>query len=285
MGMSGTKVLGNLNVLGKGTFIGKKRIGSGKFGKVYVADYLEEKGEKREVAVKICKKEAIEKLKRNYLDEINLMSGLDHPRIIKFLGWSEKDNKICHVLELVTGGDLYGLMRANKWMGIEETKTKEIMVQIAEGMEYLNSKSVMHLDIKAENILLEGVNVKICDFGFAKVFERGKLYTEFLGTIYYLSPEMIARCYNWRTDIWSLGVLYFEMITGKLPWPGDDDKFILRGIKYGEIPAFNASITSMHLINRMLCRFPEERPSFASIKEQLLENLAFIKESEGSSKL
>lgn len=267
-----------------------KLIGKGKYGRVYKCKLKEEykenneenigekdkKGEKSKedennkeeqkfVAIKIINKKKLIKNKLDPLREINILKVIDSGYVIKMLEHLIRDDYIFQVLEYVEGGDLFEkLKRAKKF---ERYDAQRYMKQIARGLSYLHSRNIMHLDIKAENILIDTRNnIKIIDFGLSSFFEWGRKYTEFAGTIYYLSPEMILKYYDYRTDIWSLGILYFEMIEGDVPFKGDDDMEIISSIREGHIFFTNnfCDETRKQII-QMLTKYPEDRPSLERI--------------------
>lgn len=97
-----------------------------------------------------------------------------------------------------------------------------ILKQIVKGFEEMNKLAIIHRDLKPANILVHQEVFKICDFGFAKLFgEAGKMARTFVGTPIYMSPQVLnQKKYTTKTDIWSLGVMFYELLVGRLPFSG-----------------------------------------------------------------
>jgi serine/threonine protein kinase len=202
-----------------------KLLGEGGMGKVYLAeDNLE-----RMVAIK----ELLPELTRSgeFLDrfrqEAKIQARLNHPNIVSIYSFFEESRIYYIVMEYVEGMSLRDLIR-KKTGPIEEKRACRIFRQVLEGVEYAHNKGVVHRDLKPGNILIDQRDdVKIMDFGIAKmVGDIGHTRTgATLGTLYYESPEQInsAKDVDSRTDIFSLGITLFEMLTGKLPYNTDTD--------------------------------------------------------------
>lgn len=136
----------------------------------------------------------------------------------------DKDS-FCTVLELCSGPDLYGFMKKNKF--IPEKEAKAIVFQILQGLKYINTqdKPIIHYDIKPQNILFHENELKISDFGLAKITEssdRVQLTSQGVGTYWYLPPECffvdkIPTISN-KVDVFSLGVIFYELIYGEKPF-------------------------------------------------------------------
>jgi len=187
--------------------IGKK-LGKGRYGVVYIGFF-----DNKTVAIKKLSKENLKREEINYKKEIEILEKLDSPHIIKLLKYFEDNENIYHVLEF---GDTDLFSKLGK---ITNKLALNWIKEIAKGLKYIHSKKIIHRDIKAENILLIQHKIKIIDFGFAFQFQEDKLYENIIGTTYYISPEMILkRGYDYRIDIWALGILYYELIGGEPPF-------------------------------------------------------------------
>ncbi|KAL0268641.1 UNVERIFIED_CONTAM: hypothetical protein PYX00_010497 [Menopon gallinae] len=128
------------------------------------------------------------------------------------------------VLELAAGGELQRIVDAREGLG--EAETKEILRQILRGLEFLHGRNVAHLDIKPQNILLTGeypgAEIKLCDFGISRVIQNGVDVREILGTPDYVAPEILSyEPISLETDIWSVGVLAYVLLTGYSPFGGE----------------------------------------------------------------
>ena len=167
-------------------------------------------------------------IKERFKNEAAALSQLQHPGIVSLLDYLESEDGLFLILEYVEGVGLDRYIKESE--AIEEEKAVGMIVQILEGLEYAHSKGIIHRDIKPSNILVtpEG-KIKILDFGIAKLLEDDKSLTKTgtqMGTIFYMSPEQInVEPVDIRTDIYSLGLTFFEMITGKNPYREEDSEF------------------------------------------------------------
>jgi len=190
-------------------------------------------------AIKTIKKKDIENLDR-FMDEINLMKGLDHMNIIRL--YETFDDKLCVylVLELCEGGELFDRIIDEECF--TELAACVLMRQMFSAVLYLHNQGIMHRDLKPENFLFLNDSpeapLKIIDFGLAKKFKTegtNSLQTR-AGTPYYVAPEVMEGKYSNHCDVWSLGVIMYVLLSGYPPFAGDSDAEILRAVKKG---AFN----------------------------------------------
>ena len=206
-----------------------KMIGKGTFGKVFQGLHPVTGGY---VAVKQLKTTGVPaKEKEKIKVEINLLRGLEHPNVVKYLGSYVKDGKVNIVMEYVSGGSLLDLITQHK-TGLPEVVVQKYSRQFITGIRYLHERNLMHRDIKPANILIHATTPVVCkvaDFGASKhlrnnttVFggTHGGPGTEIQGTPLYMSPEMIsgASTNDLRSDVWSIGCTIVEMLDSKRPW-------------------------------------------------------------------
>ncbi|MDP4116468.1 MAG: serine/threonine-protein kinase [Bacteroidota bacterium] len=214
------------------------KIGEGGMGDVYLAkDNLE-----RKVAIKVLNPILAkdEHLVKRFKQEARAQSALSHPNIVTLYNYFVEDDKYCIAMEYAEGETLKSLI---KRIGpIPEARSKNILKQILEGLNYAHSKGIIHRDIKPSNIIIDkNDNVKIMDFGIAKILgDRNLTKTGTkLGTIFYMSPEQVLghKDVDHRSDIYSLGVTFFEMLSGKLPFDSTDasDFILMQNITDGPI--------------------------------------------------
>jgi len=235
--------------------------------------------------------------KKQIYNEASIMKKLFHPNIISFKDVF-KDTKLDYfyiVMEYADDGDLSKKIKTQKQKTygdkyFSEEKILQYFDQICRGLQYIHSKNIIHRDIKTQNIfLMKNGKVKIGDFGISKALTNTKNNAStIIGTPYYFSPEIInGEPYNYKTDIWSLGVVLYEMCCLKLPFESNNiaqlSIKILRG-KYDPIPN-RYSKNMANLIKQMLNIDQKLRPSiFEVIQSPLLKNYHINKNSNKSYK-
>jgi serine/threonine protein kinase len=197
-------------------------LGTGAFGKVYK---VKNKKNKLIYAIKQVSKKQIkaQKMVSQINNEIRIMYSVNHENIIKLFTHFEEDDYIYLVIEYAPGGQLW--YKLNQVGRFDEETVKSYLRDIVLAVEYLHNRdpAIIHRDIKPENLLLDAKNrVKLADFGWSNFFTDSKRIT-YCGTLDYLAPEMILeQGHDKGLDIWSLGVLIYELLTGKAPFAPPD---------------------------------------------------------------
>ena len=238
-----------------------------------------------------------EESKKQIYNEASIMKKLLHPNVISFKDVF-KDTKLDYfyiVMEYANDGDLSKKIKTqkNKIIGekyFSEEKIMQYFYQICRGLQYIHSKNIIHRDIKSQNIfLMKNGKIKIGDFGIAKALTNTKNNaTTIIGTPYYFSPEIInGEPYNYKTDIWSLGVVLYEMCCLKLPFESNNiaqlSIKIMKG-KYDPIPN-RYSKNMANLIKNMLNIDQKLRPNINEVMQSpLLKNYHNNKYANKSSK-
>lgn len=208
-------------------------LGRGTFGTVFLC---REKCTGLELAAKIvpCKKK---KERTDAVREIDIMSCLHHPRLIQLYDAFDYENKVYVILELVQGGELFERVIDDDFV-LTEKACAVFMRQICEGMEYIHSRSIIHLDMKPENILCltkTGNRIKIIDFGFARRYDSKKKLQVMFGTPEFTAPEVLN--YDeiyFYTDMWSLGVICYVLLSGLSPFVGQNDMATMNNVTQGK---------------------------------------------------
>jgi len=242
-------------------------LGKGKFGLVYLA---RERKTKYLVALKVMYKHMLKKMnvELQLKREIEIQAHLRHRNISRLYGYFVDKQRVYLILEYAANGEIYKVLKKEK--RFSEEKTSRYICQLASALEYCHKKNVIHRDIKPENLLLHhDGTLKIADFGWSvhhNEKKAGRRYT-FCGTLDYLSPEMIMEIpHNNSTDIWSLGVLMYEFITGRPPFEKEGQQETMNQIclvKY-RCP-YDMSNEAKDLLSKCLVKDIDQRISASDI--------------------
>ena len=200
--------------------------------------------------------------------EIGILKLCHHPNVIRLLDHLENEDYIFIVTEYVKGDTLENYFK-NKKFEFTESEAAFIMIQIANSVKYLHKYGIVHRDLKPDNIMVTLQNnmvlIKIMDFGLSKIISSQEKMVDGYGTITYVAPEVLLRTpYNKEVDIWSMGVILFYMLTGQLPFKGNNydsiaDQIINDDLEFDETEWENRSKLAKQLISNCLIKEPEER--------------------------
>ncbi|XP_011633109.1 calcium-dependent protein kinase 4-like [Pogonomyrmex barbatus] len=200
----------------------QSELGRGKFGIVY---RCKEKASGLMLAAKVVnvmKKED----RRTVQREVDIMRRLQHPRLIQLYDAIDAGKQIYVILELIDGGELFERVIDDDFV-LTERSCAVFMRQICEGIEFMHGQKILHLDLKPENILCltkEGNRIKIIDFGLAREYDPSKKLQVLFGTPEFVAPEVVNfDQIGFGTDIWSIGVICYVLLSGLSPFMGDTD--------------------------------------------------------------
>ncbi len=154
----------------------------------------------------------------SFVKEMKVLARLRHPNVLLILGMVLEQRRPCLVSEYCSGGSLHGHIHGHR---LSWAAKDHVARQVAAAMEYLHGQSVLHRDLKPDNILLiaESLSVRVCDFGLSRVLSRSLVSATGCGTVLYSSPEMLLNDLNGRfCDVWSFGCVVWEMGAELLPY-------------------------------------------------------------------
>uniref|UniRef100_A0A915PMB1 Protein kinase domain-containing protein n=1 Tax=Setaria digitata TaxID=48799 RepID=A0A915PMB1_9BILA len=220
---------------------------------------------------------AVKKVKDKSETEIKHLQHLNHENLIKFIGVCTQSPCYCIVMEYCGQGQLYEVIRSGHH--IVRDKFGEWARQIADGMNYMHQKRIIHRDLKSPNILVDDSDIlKICDFGTSHQWDKQKsTVMSFCGTAAWMAPEIIKKepCSE-KVDIWSFGVVLWELLTQEIPYKDVDSMAIIWGVGSNNLnlPIPDTAPEGLKLLLRQCWSIkPQNRPSFS----QILKHIAVFK--------
>ena len=246
-----------------------KELGAGSYGRVILVQH---KITQAKYAIKcIDKRNKVNIEEKPYFRrEIEIMYRVHHPNVVKLFGHFE-DNKYCYfIMEYIPGGNVYNLVPKNGVRTVPIQTIASIMKDVISAVYFLHHMSppIIHRDIKPENVVLDqNMKAKLTDFGWSNYMQGDMKRTTVCGTPVYLAPEIINnRGHDEKVDIWCIGVLLFELLTGISPFQGFDVQSIKYNINRLNIAwQKNMDRDAVDLIKRILKYNPEERISLENM--------------------
>ncbi|XP_052091910.1 serine/threonine-protein kinase 17A-like isoform X2 [Mytilus californianus] len=196
-----------------------------------------------------------------------LENAISHPRLVQLLEVFETPTELILITEYCSGGELFHECVTEE--SFEERDVVKIMKQILEGLDYLHQRNIVHLDIKPQNILLTHPfpkgDIKLCDLGFACLVNTGEDIRDIIGTVDYVAPEVLDyEPLGLHTDMWSLGVLAYVMLTAHSPFADDNQQKTFLNIsqvnlEFPESLFSHLSSASQDFICKLLVKHPKNR--------------------------
>ncbi|MCS6956766.1 MAG: serine/threonine protein kinase [Patescibacteria group bacterium] len=255
------------------------KLGSGGMSVVFKAEMMKTG---KIVALKLLYPHHGKKALKQFLREGMILMCLDHPHILKGYDFGVSKGFYFLAMEFVEGESLYNFIK--KGFLFSEFYTFQILLQIAQALEYLDARKIVHRDIKPDNILMIADEVKLCDFGLAldtsKQGQNESLDEFTCGTVEYISPEQARGNQNLdgRSDVYSLGITGLQMITGQLPYHGSPQEIMRQQIyepivweKFSKI-----SLTGQEIFKKMLAKQIEKRLTPSQLVVLLKESLPTV---------
>ena len=260
-------------------------LGRGGMGIVYKAEDLKLK---RPVALKFLRSDVLEdeEHKERFLREAQAAAALDHPNICTVYEIDEVEGQTFLSMAYLEGQTVKEKIKVRP-LKLEEAL--DIAIQTAQGLQAAHEKGIVHRDIKSSNLMVTPQGqVKIMDFGLAQLADRSKLTktTASLGTPSYMSPEQAQKSKtDRRTDIWSLGVVVYEMVTGRLPFEREREQAVLYSIVNEEPEVMTAQRVDVpveldHVVSKAMAKSPDER--YQHVDEMLVDLRAVRKDAGGA---
>lgn len=253
-----------------GNYVLDKQIGSGSFSVVWHARHIHLHG--YEVAIKeIATQKLTPKLRESLFSETKILRQINHPNIIRLHDIVEESGRIFIVLEYCTGGDLAAHIQ--RYGRFPEAVARHFMIQLAAGLKVLRDNNLIHRDLKPQNLLLSSNDrnavLKIADFGFARSLEPQRLAETLCGSPLYMAPEIMRfQKYDAKADLWSVGTILFQLVTGNPPFSGNNQIQLMYNIMRSKELHFPDDIVGdlhpdcIDLCQKLLRRDPVERLSF-----------------------
>ncbi|KAL0348525.1 UNVERIFIED_CONTAM: Serine/threonine-protein kinase STY46 [Sesamum angustifolium] len=193
----------------------ESKVASGSYGDLYKGTYCSQ-----EVAIKILKAERLNtELQKEFAQEVYIMRKVRHKNVVQFIGACTRPPNLCIVTEYMSGGSVYDYLHKQKG-SFKLPALLKVAIDVSKGMNYLHQNNIIHRDLKAANLLMdENEVVKVGDFGVARVKAQTGVMTAETGTYRWMAPEVIEhKPYDHKADVFSFGVVLWELLTGKLPY-------------------------------------------------------------------
>ncbi|XP_012945119.1 myosin light chain kinase 3 [Aplysia californica] len=243
-------------------------LGKGKFGEV---KKCRERRTGRHLAAKFIEVGGIQD-RKDILNEVDIMKSLQHPRLLQLYDAFENRDSFCLVMELVNGGELFERVINDDFI-LTEKACVMFMRQICDGVAFMHSQNILHLDMKPENILCltrEGNRIKIIDFGLARKYNPKDDLRVLFGTPEFVAPEVVNfDPISPSTDLWSIGVICYVLLSGLSPFMGESEQETLSNVTFAtwdfSAEEFNSiSNEAKDFISKLLLKDPRKRMSASS---------------------
>ena len=265
----------------------KDIIGQGRYGTIRVGYH---KIKNRYVAIKIVNKKSMSEFDmQNIRHQIEILKIAIDEYVLQLLDIIENESYLYIITELCKGGDLYSYLNQRSFK-IPETKAAKLIYKLTKSVSFLHALGIIHRDLKPENILMtdmtDEADIRISDFCICKRLEPNETTKEIVGTLGYMAPEVLMGMdYNFSSDVWSIGVIAYLLLTGYLPFDDEEsDKEVVRKTLFESIPFDNDSWKNIsnqakEFIKKILIKDKEQRMTIEDIlKDQWLEIYAEIEE-------
>ncbi|KAF3844678.1 hypothetical protein F7725_007841 [Dissostichus mawsoni] len=255
--VSNCQVQENVDIASVYQIFSDEVLGSGQFGIVYGGKHRKSG---RDVAIKVIDKMRFPTKQESQLrNEVAILQNLHHPGIVNLECMFETPERVFVVMEKLHG-DMLEMILSSEKSKLPERVTKFLVTQILVALRHLHFKNIVHCDLKPENVLLASAEpfpqVKLCDFGFARIIGEKSFRRSVVGTPAYLAPEVLrSKGYNRSLDMWSVGVIVYVSLSGTFPFNEDEDindQIQNAAFMYPPTPWKDISAEATDLINNLL---------------------------------
>ncbi|GAB2291902.1 Serine/threonine-protein kinase sty46, variant 2 [Dionaea muscipula] len=260
------------------------KLASGSYGDLYKGTYCSQ-----EVAIKVLKPERLNAdLQKEFAQEVFIMRKVRHKNVVQFIGACTKPPSLCIITEFMSGGSVYDYLHKQKGT-FKLPSLLKVAIDVSKGMNYLHQNNIVHRDLKAANLLMdENEVVKVADFGVARVKAQTGVMTSETGTYRWMAPEVIEhKPYDHKADVFSFGIVVWELLTGKLPYDYLTPLQAAVGVvQKGLRPTIpkNTPPKLAQLLERCWQQGPVMRPDFSEILEILQQIVKEVGDGEDRHK-
>lgn len=251
----------------------ENKVGSGSYGDLYRGTYCSQ-----EVAIKVLRLERINpEMVRDFSQEVYIMRKIRHKNVVQFIGACTRHPNLCIVTEFMSRGSLYDFLHKHKGV-FKLPFLLKVAIDVSKGMNYLHQNNIIHRDLKTANLLMdENEVVKVADFGVARVQAQSGVMTAETGTYRWMAPEVIEhRPYDHKADVFSFGIVMWELLTGQLPYSSLTPLQAAVGVVQKDLRPLipkNSHPRLAELLERCWQQDPTQRPDFSEIIE-ILQHIA-----------
>ncbi|KAI9395496.1 hypothetical protein POPTR_005G246500v4 [Populus trichocarpa] len=249
--------------------IREKKIANGSSGDLYKGTFCSQ-----DVAIKVLRGEHLNnKLQSEFYQEVSIMRKVRHKNVVKFIGACTRPPSLCIITEFMSGGSMYDFLHKQKG-SLSLQSLLRVAIDVSKGMHCLHQNNIVHRDLKSANLLMDENGVaKVADFGVARVQDQTGVMTAETGTYRWMAPEVIEhKPYDHKADVFSFGIVLWELLTGKLPYEHLSPLQAAVGVvQQGLRPSIpsHSHPKLAELLERCWQQDPSLRPDFSEIVELL----------------
>ncbi|CAL5383402.1 unnamed protein product [Camellia sinensis] len=256
-----------------------QKIATGLYGDLYKGTF-----NSQDVAIKVLRAEYLNDVQKEFAQEVYILRRVRHKNVVQFIGACTRPPSLCIVTEFMSGGSVYDFMHKRKGI-FKLPALLKVAIDVSKGMNYLHQNNIIHRDLKAANLLMdESEVVKVADFGVARVETPSGVMTAETGTYRWMAPEVIEhKPYDRKADVFSFGVVLWELLTGKLPYEHLSPLQAAVGVvQKGLRPVIpdHTYPKMVELLERCWQQDPTLRPEFSEIIEILQQMAEKVAEEE-----